>query len=94
MLLLLDPCPLFHTRPIEWRHSRTGPDPALRRTWRPHFTHEGAVTPGALAPVRNKKVVNFRSLGVPTARPEGEKGESALGGSVMTIFDLLGASPT
>ena len=52
MLLLLDPCPLFHTRPIEWRHSRTGPDPALRRTWRPNFTHEGAVTPGALAPVR------------------------------------------
>ena len=39
MLLLLDPCPLFHTRPIEWRHSRTGPDPALRRTWRPNFTH-------------------------------------------------------
>ena len=30
---------LFHTRPIEWRHSRTGPDPALRRTWRPNFTH-------------------------------------------------------
>ena len=39
----------------------------------------------------NKKVVNFRGFGVPTARLEGGKGEPALGGSGMAIFDLLGA---
>ena len=27
MLLMMDPCSLFHTRPIEWCHSRNAPDP-------------------------------------------------------------------
>ena len=30
MMCMMDPCPLFHTRPIEWRHSRNAPDSALR----------------------------------------------------------------
>ena len=36
---MMDPCSLFHTLSIEWRHSRTAVDPALRRTSSPKFTH-------------------------------------------------------
>ena len=36
---MMDPCSLFHTLSIEWRHSRTAVDPALRRTLRLKFTH-------------------------------------------------------
>ena len=34
-----DPCPLFHTRRIEWCHSHTAVDPALRPFSSPKFTH-------------------------------------------------------
>ena len=39
----------------------------------------------------NKKVVNFRVLGFQPPVQRAQKGEPALGGSGMAIFDLLGA---
>ena len=39
MMRMMDPCPLLHTRSIEWRQSRTAVDPALRRTLRLKFTY-------------------------------------------------------
>ena len=66
MLLMMDPCPLFHTRPIEWRHSHTAPDPVLRRTSRPNFTHlEALINTSCVHPTSNWLKVTARHVRVP-----------------------------
>ena len=54
-----------HSRGIKWP---INPPTTSRRSLTPPESNFG-----------NKKVVNFRGFGVPTARPEGAKGRTGLG---------------